>query len=269
MKENICLFVPYHKDYHSIHTINFVLERNPKIYTALKSYSVYRMHYVYSGSGILHTPGTQHEIKKGDVFFTFPSMLFSIEAPDDFSYMYVSFVGTRGNMIMEKLGINNKNFIFKDCIEIEPVWEKGINVCTEISDIMSESILLYTFSHIGNKVLDIPSSKPRNHISLKIKKIIDDNFTNPELSLNFIANSLNYNEKYISSIFKKHLGISVVQYISTIRMQHACTLMQQGFTSISDIAANCGYSDPQYFSKLFRKHRGQTPREYIKHSFQA
>lgn len=264
MKENICLFVPHHKDYHSIHTINFVLERNPKIYTSLTSYSVYRVHYVYSGSGILHTPGMQHEIKKGDIFFTFPSMLFSIEAPEDFSYMYVSFVGARGNMIMEKLGINNKNFIFRDCIETEPLWERGINMCDKISDIASESVLLYTFSHIGNKLIEVEQSKPQNNISLETKKFIDDNFTNPDLSLVLIADALNYNEKYISSTFKKHFGLTVTKYINTIRMQHACTLMKQGFSSISDISSNCGYSDPQYFSKLFKKSFGETPGEYRK-----
>jgi len=262
MNENICLFVPYHKDYHSIHTINFVLERNPQIYTSLTSYSVYRVHYVYSGNGILHTPGMQYEIKKGDVFFTFPSMLFSIEAPEDFSYMYISFVGSRGNMIMEKLGINNKKFIFRDCSETEPVWERGINVCQEISDVMSESILLYVFSHIGDKVLMSHTSKPQNHISLETKKFIDDNFTNPGLSLTFIAKKLSYNKKYISSAFKKHFGISVVEYITTIRMQHAITLIKQGFSSISDISASCGYSDPQYFSKVFKKNFGKAPGKY-------
>ena len=133
-----------------------------------------------------------------------------------------------------------------------------------ITDIMSESVLLYVFSVIGNKFLVDSSSEAQNHISLEVKKIIDDNFTNPDLSLSFIAKALNYNEKYISSAFKKHLGISIVKYITTIRMQHACTLIKQGFSSISDISANCGYSDPQYFSKLFKKKFGRTTGEYRK-----
>ena len=51
--ENICHFIPYHKDYHSIHTINFVLENKQLPLTTLKSEAVYKMHYVTKGTGFL------------------------------------------------------------------------------------------------------------------------------------------------------------------------------------------------------------------------
>ncbi|MBO7208706.1 MAG: helix-turn-helix transcriptional regulator [Clostridia bacterium] len=65
-------------------------------------------------------------------------------------------------------------------------------------------------------------------------------------------------------IFKKTFNIGMSEYINTIRIQHSCTLMNQGFTSISDISNQCGYSDPQYFSKVFKKRMGMLPGEYIK-----
>ena len=56
MEQNICHFIPFHKDIHSIHTINFVLETKPQQYDRLKSESVYKMYYVCSGQGYIHTP---------------------------------------------------------------------------------------------------------------------------------------------------------------------------------------------------------------------
>jgi len=41
-------------------------------------------------------------------------------------------------------------------------------------------------------------------------------------------------------------------------------MMEQNFTSVSDIAARCGYSDPQYFSRIFRQKMGVSPMAYIK-----
>ncbi|MDO4618316.1 MAG: AraC family ligand binding domain-containing protein, partial [Clostridia bacterium] len=136
--ENICRFIPYRKDYHSIHTINFVLETMPKTDNALLSQAVYKMHYVKSGTGVLHTTGQVTSVKEGDIFFTFPAMPFAIEGVENFSYMYISFLGARGNMIMEKFGISQKNFFFPDYPDIKDFWERGLNVKDELSDLMSE-----------------------------------------------------------------------------------------------------------------------------------
>lgn len=75
MNQNICHFIPHHKDYQSIHTINYVLETLPQPYAPLKSQAVYKMYYVCSGSGFIHTLGKIQPLSEGDVFFTFPLFL--------------------------------------------------------------------------------------------------------------------------------------------------------------------------------------------------
>lgn len=262
--KNICHFIPYHKDYHSIHTIHFVLENKHRQFTSLKSESVYKMHYVAKGTGFLHTFGKIHALSEGDIFFTFPAMPFCIESENNFSYMYISFVGSRGNMIMEKLKISPQNFIFTDCNDVYKFWRDGLDTINELTDLISESILLYTFSFLGKKLLvERNADMIVNNVALTIKKYIDDHFTDNSLSLKKISKEISYNQKYISSIFKKYFGIGISEYLNTVRIQHSCTLMQQGITSIYDIATFCGYSDSQYFSKVFRKKMSMSPRAYI------
>lgn len=264
MEKNICLFIPYHKDYHSIHTINFVLETKHQPYTKPISQSVYKVHYVRSGKGYIHIMGKDIELNKGDLFFTFPAVPFSIESKENFSYMYISFLGSRANMIMDKLKINDYNFIFHGCNAIYSFWENGLKTHEDLTDLIAESILLYTFTYLGGKTLsEIKKPNTKNQFTMKIKKYIDDNFSNPSLSLKDISDEFSYDKKYISSIFKKNTGIGISKYLNTLRIQHACTLISQGFTSISDIAVHCGYSDPQYFSKVFKSHTGLTPSAYI------
>ena len=60
------------------------------------------------------------------------------------------------------------------------------------------------------------------------------------------------------------MGIGIIEYINTIRIQTACTMMEQNFTSVSDIANKCGYADPQYFSRIFKQRVGVSPLAYIK-----
>ena len=260
MSDNICHFVSYHKDCYSIHIINFVLETKLQIYKSLKSESIYKVHYVNSGRGMLHTMGKVQPLAAGDVFVTFPASPYCIESIEDFSYMYISFLGSRSNMIMERTGVSVRSFLFSGCNELHDIWSKGIHSNSELLDLISESVLLYTFSYIGNKTLATDSkTKSAGHAALIIKKYIDDNLSNTDLSLESISKEFSYNKKYISTVFKKYFGIGIAEYLNTVRIQHACTLIEQGFTSVSDIANCCGFADPQYFSKVFKQKFGTAP----------
>lgn len=265
MIENICHFIPYHKDYHSIHTINFVLETKRQEISSLKSESIYKMHYVCSGNGFIHFEDKVQALTEGDVFITYPAHPFCIESKENFSYMYISFLGSRANMIMEKLKINKNNYHFTDCQKISDFWKSGFNFNSELTDLISESILLYTFSYIGNRITSFyDKNKINSNTAMYIKKYIDDNFLNPDISLASISKEISYNKKYISSVFKKTIGIGIIEYLNTIRVQYACTLIQHGLTCVNDIAVCCGYSDPLYFSKVFKEKMGISPRDYMK-----
>ena len=264
MRENICHFIPFHKDVHSIHTINFVLETKQQQSDRLKLESVYKMYYVCSGKGFIHTLGKVIPLSQGDIFFTFPATSFAIESVENFTYMYISFVGIRGNMIMDNLNINNRNFVFHNVDEVQDFWEKGILTSSKALELISESVLLYSFSVLSNMILtDHHKSIQPQSIDL-IKKYVDDHFTEHDFSINKMSQDLSYNYKYISHVFKKQTGIGIIEYLNTIRIQNACTIMEQGFTSISDIAYTCGYSDSQYFSKIFKGKMGMAPSQYIK-----
>lgn len=264
MSQNICHFIPFHKDYNSIHTINFVFETEPQAYGSLKSESVYKMHYVCSGQGLLHTTGKITPLREGDIFFTFPASPFKIESQDNFTYMYISFIGSRGNMIMDQLKVSQKNFIFHNAQRVHELWKEGLTVHPHLSDLMSESLLLYTFAYLGENMVPPKTGEKSNDVVKRIKKCIDDNFTSTDFSIDHISRELSYNKKYISHIFKKEMGVSIIEYINTIRIQTACTMMEQNFTSVSDIANKCGYADPQYFSRIFKQKMGVSPLAYIK-----
>lgn len=268
MEQNICHFIPFHKDSHSIHTINFVFETKPQEYTGLKSEAVYKMYYVCAGQGYIHTSGRITPLTQGDVFFTFPATPFAIESKENFTYMYISFVGLRGNMIMESQNISKSNFLFHDVNAVQEFWEKGVLASSKVIQLISESVLLYTFSFLGDRLLS-DSDKPKRHRSADvIKKYLDDHFTDLDFSLEHMSRELSYNKKYISHVFKKQFGIGIIEYLNTVRIQNACTMIEQGFTSVMDIADRCGYLDAQYFSKIFKAKMGIVPTQYI-HNVQA
>ena len=258
--DNICKFIPSNSDTNGINIINFVYEKNQCIYNKPINLPVYRMGLVTKGNGRLKTYAVDEELREGDLFFDFPSEEFVIEAGEDFNYMYISYLGVRANMLTDKFGINSKKCIFHDMDMLIPLWENAVNA--ETSDLKCEAVLLYTFSELGEQLMK--KEKNTSDAIVRIKEYIDVNFNVPGLDLKMIANELSYNEKYISALFKREFKTGFAEYIATIRIQYACTLMNQGLSSVSDIAALCGYTDPLYFSKVFKRKMSISPKAHIK-----
>lgn len=261
---NICRFIPYSNTRDRINTINYVYETKPQVFEKLQTSPVYTMAIVESGRGRLHTASRIADLESGDIFFIFASVPYAIESVEDFRYIYISFIGTRANAIMENLKISPQSCVFKGFERLIPVWESGFDTKNSYTDIMSEGILLYTFSVLGNTLYaeeaekNVPASAAQ-----RVKEYIDDKFSNSYLSVQTIANDLKYNRKYISHTFKKAFGTGISEYLMVIRVQHACALMDGGMRHVKEIAALCGYNDPMYFSKVFKKRTGVAPTEYI------
>lgn len=265
MKSNVCYFMPNIQNQHSIHVINLVFETEHMITKALQSKGLFRIHYVYSGVGKLCLPDNKISVKKGDIFFTFPDTSFYVDpASKDFSYMYISYTGTRANIIMEKIGISKKNYLINECEKVKTIWEEAVTSKINVSGWMSESVLLYTFSYLAARFnLAEKGNKRESHLPDLIKKYLDDNFANEKISLELLSSTLSYSPKYISSVFKKHFGTGISDYLAIIRVQYACNLMSQGYTVISEIASMCGFGDALYFSKVFKQKYGMSAKKFI------
>ncbi len=263
-QKNICNFVPHHEVSDTIRCVHFVKETKPQPYTSLHTESLYKIYLVTKGAGRYHTVGNIIPLVPGDIFFSFPSQAFAIESEKEFEFMYISFLGARAVRIMNQLKISQNNCYFHDVPSVAKIWERSIGIGEHFSDLASESALLYTFAQLGKTLLrqeDYPEEK-RNPCSAT-KKYLEENFHNVNFSMNKMSDALSYNPKYLSTVFKKTMGIGVIEYLNIIRIQHACTMISQGFTSVNDIASSCGFSDPQYFSRIFKAQLAVSPREYI------
>ena len=85
-----------------------------------------------------------------------------------------------------------------------------------------------------------------------------------ELSLPLIAETINVSPSHLSKKFKKETGYTVTEFINMKRIYEAKRLLEKTDHSITDIAILIGFDDPGYFTSVFRKLVGMTPREYMK-----
>ena len=91
---------------------------------------------------------------------------------------------------------------------------------------------------------------------------IDDNYRNPSLGLDMIADQLGYSTQYLSMIFSKETGIPFSLYLTKKRIENAKHLLDTTKMKVKDIAKLCGYSYTSYFIKVFRKETGFSPNEW-------
>ena len=83
-----------------------------------------------------------------------------------------------------------------------------------------------------------------------------------DLRLKTIAEKLNVNSSYLSSLFHKEYGCTLTEFINKQRIDHGILLLRMTAKNVQEIATECGVQDVNYFIRLFKKQTGMTPNRY-------
>src|SRR5690625_2506431 len=117
--------------------------------------------------------------------------------------------------------------------------------------------VLYTYA---NKVKQVKNEKYSKTITI-CKDYIYKNIYE-EINHDDIAEKINLHPKYLPALFKKEVGITVRQYIQRIKVEEAKKLLAYSTTPILEICFLLNYNDQSYFTKVFKKIAGITPKQY-------
>ncbi|MCU6791323.1 response regulator [Paenibacillus sp. WQ 127069] len=104
--------------------------------------------------------------------------------------------------------------------------------------------------------------QPRPEIQA-VQRMIEEKYST-SFKMSDLAKEVNFTEPYLSSLFKKETGETMIEYMIRIRMKKAREMLKDPNVKIYEIADAIGYSDPNYFAKLFKKIEGIYPQEYRK-----
>ena len=93
---------------------------------------------------------------------------------------------------------------------------------------------------------------------------IHSEISNPELSVAALAEHIGVSDTYFRRIFEAEMGERPLDFINKVRIAYAVEHLETGFYSIESTAEMCGFSDPKYFSTVFKRYKGLSPTEYVK-----
>ncbi|QGS69500.1 AraC family transcriptional regulator [Oceanobacillus sp. 143] len=82
------------------------------------------------------------------------------------------------------------------------------------------------------------------------------------ITLENVAASVNLSASYFSNVFKQEFGMNFIEYLTMIRMQKAKGLIEENTYSLKEISFMVGYKDPNYFSRVFKKHYQESPKQF-------
>lgn len=252
---NICKF-PASVQLDSLHVSCFVLEADPKVMVQPHLLGKNRMLLVTQGKATFSFDRTRLRLSAGSLVFGFRNETLCVADPEDCRYMYVDFDGFRGAELLRRFDIRQGNRQFDGYDSLIPLWQESLSRAWEQTvDLAAESMLLYTLSRIS-------SGNTQSGLIGKMLEITEQSFTDAELSLTTIAQELNYNAKYLSHYFKEKMGLTYSEYLRTLRIRYAANLFDHGIDSVKNVAFLSGFTDPLYFSSVFKKATGLSPKEY-------
>lgn len=261
---NICKFSNSGEVYQDIFAFQFIYETLPELLGSNRSYAAFCCHLVTEGDAVYQLLNNTWKLEKGDIFFAFPSLNFTLQPGKDFKYLYIAFVGSHASDFLESMGVTRETPVCKGYEDLLEVWSSALTKCTPHNlSFMAKGLLYQTFA-----LLKLPMSKePQNtedynHVVTKIRDAIEHDYANPDLSLEYLCALHHYHTKYISRRFSEIMGVSFSDYMASCRIRHACALLDESTMSIRDIAAAVGYRDALYFSKVFKKMMHTSPSEY-------
>lgn len=151
-----------------------------------------------------------------------------------------------------QMPVEEEGFFEKCCEQIE-----NIGNVNDIFSFLTRKIMISLRHGVEKKkMMEI---KPVR----EAKKYIDENYSR-NLTLENVSDQVGLNPSYFSTVFKKEMSVTFLEYLTHVRMNQARELLRGTSMNVSAVCKEVGYSDVKYFTKRFRETTGLKPNEYRK-----
>lgn len=148
--------------------------------------------------------------------------------------------------------------------DIQEVFLFNTNYIHDIEQFESTDELSVWLTGIMNRFINYTfnfAQIKHSDVVYKVMEYVKANY-NKKLSLEEIARHVYFSRSYLSSLFKNETGSSLFAYINRVRVEKSKVLLLDESISLLDVAALCGFEDQSYFTKVFKKLVGVSPKRY-------
>ena len=231
----------------------------------------YIIHYIICGSGYYICEGKTYYITAGQSFLIrpFTEVHYYPDENDPWEYTWIEFSGEGFLLLLDKIKFCESDCVI-DYIKPELILPLYDYLCS-IKHLTGRALFYSTPKNAVLAILSVysdlfPISGQRMCEIIyfdSARAIIRSSYHRAEFGLESICRELNISRVTLHRSFTKSCGISPGAYLAEYRIERAKELLNRG-VAVKAAALSCGFTDPLYFSKAFRKAYGISPREFSK-----
>ena len=226
--------------------------------------------YCVSGSGELDYQGRTRNIERGDLVIINPNTPFTFTINNktaDNTLYWINFTGGLAQDFAERLlmkmeaGVAHAGVLNNIVSDFDHLLALGARGYTATNVIHAVHILQQALSFLALQ-LRLTMFNNSSSFDLEAVEALMRNSLHQELSLDTLAHYSQLSKFHFAKKFKELTDSSPIQHFINMKIQHACSQLDNSDIAIKDIASGLGYSDPYYFSRLFKKLVGISPKQY-------
>ncbi|WMJ86263.1 AraC family transcriptional regulator [Anaerocolumna sp. MB42-C2] len=233
----------------------------------------YLIHHVITGKGVYQTGKSIYEIGAGNTFLIYPNteVTYYADENDPWEYYWVGFNGNDAGIILNQTAFTKDNPVIYTDLEnnftslLTDIFNsKGNDAFSKIR--MSGLLMLALSSFVKTE-----SQKQVNHnvsaiYLIKAMEYIEQNYSR-HLTVQDVADYTGISRSQLYRLFMGQYRQSPIHIIMEYRIRQACQLLSTTKLSISSVGYSVGFEDSLYFSRVFKKIMGFSPKEYIRQIF--
>ena len=224
------------------------------------------LHFFVSGKGILRINNREYDIHEHQIFLVPENIrtFYQADKDDPWEYIWVHIGGPKIPLILKEAGLSSESPVYTPKACAEEIEDLARDL---LKNYMRQYYCVGTIYKICDYMIENASKKDEpaiEHSLIYVKNVISYiqlKYSEP-VKIEGIAQALGLNRSHLTRLFKEATGYSLQDYLLTYRMKMAVKLLNSSALSISEIAANVGYTDTFTFSKAFKRHFGKSPSEF-------
>ena len=245
-------------------------ETNEAYFTERQYLKSYLIAYTLSGKGVLEYEGNRYEITKGQLFFIdcekYHKYFCAMGENWEFIWFHFNGLSSAGYYDLFSKGgspvihLNANLVVIEKMNEIIKLVRKKQRDCEAVISMLITEILTEIVTNVQGAA---SFSAPIPFYVSQAVKMIDTRFSEG-INIHDVCASLGYTAPYISREFKKYMGITMMEYLTTCRIDYAKELLKYSALTVAEITEKIGMNSVDRFIIQFKKKEGVTPLAYRK-----
>jgi AraC-like DNA-binding protein len=232
----------------------------------------YVMHIVFQGNFLFQNQQDAYSIESRDLILISPNKLHALHDVKEVDMMVIHFYDhtkvLEGLDLSHVISLDRQTFTPIETISthLYNIWTSAKENTRFIIDGLVHTLVGYFIEYATHQ-----NMKTKTHQQFfnwksiqQAVSYIQENFTNSDISISEVSRHCQLSYNYFSFLFKQYTNESPHHYLTRVRLEYAKEQIFNGKYNISQAAQASGFCNLQYFSKVFKKHEGIPPREWLR-----